>query len=283
MYKWILFLLLFGSCTSTTNQRNIQSTANYDSCLFVTQSYLISQLHTSMRLKYFDLNEIAMRSRHVFSNLTLNFRTQNTRKAHTLILSGHGDYYPETLLPHTHLEWTDLAFDALTPSNLVTKTPQQHLNNTENFPYSRNSFDFIFMNKGLCNCSSDCLKICAGIELKQADVTQFLSRIIKIFNTENPRALSVLHGFTRPADNLYYSAIQQIWIDSVKKIESQFPVQITFLRSERNHASKFALVIRPRFKESQLDNISQQHQDDFIENLSLVGSKPNSSNTIKTN
>lgn len=117
---------------------------------------------------------------------------------------------------------------------------QMHLDNTKSFPFAEKSFDLIIMRKGLCLCACG---PCAGFNSKHNTSKAFFEEVVRALNTDNPRAMAVLHGQEKANPK-----VVDRWNRIAQELESQYPVEFTFVYAKPGWGFRDARIsTKPEF------------------------------------
>lgn len=98
-------------------------------------------------------------------------------------------------------------------------------------PFQENSFDLIFMNRGLCTCRNTIT--CGGIDTNRDSMKSFLKSTINILDKNNPNSLLVMTGFYY---NTLLRTVPPLWISVFKELQIEYPyLQFAILRGENKN------------------------------------------------
>ncbi|MBC7742548.1 MAG: hypothetical protein H7061_10135 [Bdellovibrionaceae bacterium] len=96
-------------------------------------------------------------------------------------------------------------------------------------PFRENSFDFIYLNRGLCPCRGAIA--CGGINTQRDSMTSFLNSIIHMLDKKNPNSLAILTGFYFPG--LFGKTVPTLWRTVVDEMQAANPqLQIGLLTAD---------------------------------------------------
>lgn len=97
-------------------------------------------------------------------------------------------------------------------------------------PFKDNTFDLIFMNRGLCLCRG-AAKACGGIDTHHESMKKFLTGAIRVLDKKHENSVAILTGYYFPGTTR--SEIAKMWNSVLMELKTEFPaLQFALLKAE---------------------------------------------------
>ncbi|OQW51551.1 MAG: hypothetical protein A4S09_09990 [Proteobacteria bacterium SG_bin7] len=126
------------------------------------------------------------------------------------------------------------------PTQLIVSTEYQYKKNTginvlidnNSLPFKENTFDVIFMNRGLCFCKGSG-NACAGIGTQYDSMKNFLLDSIRILDKTHGNSVAIFTGYNFPG--VEHSGIPKLWRSILNELKLQFPeIQFAVLEADND-------------------------------------------------